>query len=420
MKLNVDKLFQKKYEESDFNIPSDVWNNIQIRLKKRRLIAKIKPLIAISIFVLLTSVIIYSSSEKKSTVIFHEKQNASSKKITSDRSKDRKENQIEILSTSKPKGEPLKKVKSQSEKKVFVIAQKEKRTFPISEKKNNPPITRKKKAIKVDKKEPLKEKETPKTEKELVKKIPIKKPDSLKTLKKNEIPQAREKRWSITPVFGIFNTRRYDEISISLDDDFADNPSYGLPSLSYGYEITYKISNKFSIRTGVVLKEVRFIVKNLFLTDITGYNASDIEYISDYPLRFSNTNLNASGESNAEEVDLVQTIGYTEVPVGFRYALYNKSNFTTNLVFGFSFLHLKKNEIRTKTGYFSEVIAKSNNLLSTSLSYNLGLDVDYNISERFVFNAAILFKKHFNTYLNLNNTTGPFTQGIHVGVGYRF
>ena len=46
MKLNVDKLFQKKYEESDFNIPSDVWNNIQIRLKKRRLIAKIKPLIA--------------------------------------------------------------------------------------------------------------------------------------------------------------------------------------------------------------------------------------------------------------------------------------------------------------------------------------------------------------------------------------
>lgn len=420
MKLNVDKLFQKKYEELEFNVPSDVWNNIQVRLKKRSLVAKIKTFTAIGFFGLLTSVIIYSSSEQKSPIKFHGKENGPSKIMTPDTSEKHKEDQIEILSPAAEKDENSKNITSQSEKNVFIIAQEEKRTFSISKKKSNQSITGKRTTVNVDKKETLKEKETPKTEKKPIKKIPHKKSDTLKPQKKNEIPQAKEKKWSITPVFGIFNTKKYDEISISLDDDFAENTSFGLPSLSYGYEITYKISNKLSIRSGIVLKEVRFIVKNLFLTDITGYNASDIEYIPDYPFRFSTSNLNASGELNAQEVDLVQTIGYMEVPVGFRYALYNKSNFTTNLVFGFSFLHLNKNEIRTKTGYFSEVIAKSNNLLNSSLSYNLGLDVDYNLSERFVFNAAIMFKKHFNTYLNLNNTTGPFTRGIHVGVGYRF
>ena len=137
-------------------------------------------------------------------------------------------------------------------------------------------------------------------------------------------------------------------------------------------------------------------------------------------VRFSTSNINLSGDPGAQSVSLVQTIGYTEFPLEIRYAVYNKPKLKANFIVGLSFLYLEKNEIRSKTGLFSERIASVNNLLDSSLSYNFGLDIDYDLSKRFVFNAAIMLKKHFNTYSNYNNKTGPFVRGIHAGIGYKF
>ena len=48
-----------------------------------------------------------------------------------------------------------------------------------------------------------------------------------------------------------------------------------------------------------------------------------------------------------------------EMPFELKYRMFGSSKFNTNLIGGFSFLYLNKNEIRAKTDIFSRSIGKS-------------------------------------------------------------
>lgn len=445
MKINIDKLFQNKIKESRITAPSKLWSAIETKLKRRRMLRLLSWFIGVSFVSLMSFMFLFFQAEKKSTAdttkISTSKEYSKNKIETSIDNKDAvsekfEKNQIKNnkkkvvnrnLSTNITKGKAIYVNKTTDVKNIQLAAKKVETTSFTSESKNNQHKKNKKIISGLPKKHPVKQEKSFGSKNDSLNSLALKKIDSSKVLNKNAVineekPVVTEKnrKWSITPIFGVFNSSRYSEISLALDNSFEDNSSVGLPSISFGYKLAYEVSDKLSLQLGIVSKEVRFLTKDLFLTDITDFNSSNIVYNPGVLVRFSTSNINLSGDPGAQSVSLVQTIGYTEFPLEIRYAVYNKPKLKANFIVGLSFLYLEKNEIRSKTGLFSERIASVNNLLDSSLSYNFGLDIDYDLSKRFVFNAAIMLKKHFNTYSNYNNKTGPFVRGIHAGIGYKF
>ena len=162
---------------------------------------------------------------------------------------------------------------------------------------------------------------------------------------------------------------------------------------------------------------MRFLTEDLFLSEfIPDVNPTNIIYNPGVEVRFSNT----PDIVGSESVSLSQSILYMEMPFEFKYRMFGDSKFNTNVVGGFSFLYLNKNEIRAKSNTSSRSIGKAGNLLTTSTSLNIGLDVEYHLSKRLVLNSAVMFKKHYNTYKDYNNEYSPYNVGMHVGIGYKF
>ena len=154
-------------------------------------------------------------------------------------------------------------------------------------------------------------------------------------------------------------------------------------------------------------------IRDRFIPDV---NPTNIIYNPGVEVRFSNT----PEIGGSESANLTQTIVYMEMPFELKYRMFGDSKFNTNIVGGFSFLYLNKNEIRAKTNMFSRKIGKASNVLTTSTSLNIGLDLEYHLSNRLVFNSAVMYKKHYNTYKDFNNKYSPYNVGMHVGIGYKF
>ena len=236
----------------------------------------------------------------------------------------------------------------------------------------------------------------------------------------------KSRRWNIIPVFGISNTGRLSKNVSTLgtlravtypNEYFDDNKSSGSISYTYGFNVVFRATNRISIQTGVFSKELRFLTENLFLSEfIPDVNPTNIIYNPGVEVRFSNT----PDIGGSESASLTQTIVYMEMPFELKYRMFGSSKFNTNLVGGFSFLYLNKNEIRAKTNTSSRSIGRASNVLTTSTSLNIGLDVEYHLSKRLIFNSAVMYKKHYNTYKDYNNEYSPYNVGVHVGIGYKF
>ena len=179
----------------------------------------------------------------------------------------------------------------------------------------------------------------------------------------------------------------------------------------------FRATNRISIQTGVFSKELRFLTEGLFLSEfIPDVNPTNIIYNPGVEVRFSNT----PDIVGSESVSLSQSIVYMEMPFELKYRMFGSSKFNTNLIGGFSFLYLNKNEIRAKSNLLSREIGKASNVLTTSTTLNIGLDVEYHLSNRWVLNSAVMYKKHYNTYEDYNNEYSPYNVGMHVGIGYKF
>jgi len=421
MQISLDKLFQKKIQTSEVNLPSEVWIAIETKLRKRRRVRIFWSVFGISFVILIISILVFYPPKKELPINFHKNTNL----------KELKDEQVK----TKKKSNLIKDLKNKKTKKIFSPVSNisvEKRSElsnsqnynTIKTKDNNKlESNRHKKAYDYNKTEEiLKDDSFQKDKKSISVKKKINKIDSLAhKRRKDSLPVKNEKKWIVTPVFGFSNSGRFTKNSSVIDSRFDDNPSSGLISKLFGYKIGFKLSDKVYLQTGIISKELSFITKELFLKGIKGNNSLlNVNYDPDVLIRFSNNNRNLPGEPEAQKSDLIQTIGYLELPIEIKYRLYNKSKFRTNFIGGLSLLYLNKNEILAKTDLFTKKIATANNLSTYSVSFNIGLDIDYNLSRRFVFNTAIMFKKHYQTYNRYSDKTAPFVIGIHTGIGYRF
>ncbi|HZH70454.1 MAG TPA: hypothetical protein VFD80_08395, partial [Flavobacteriaceae bacterium] len=110
---------------------------------------------------------------------------------------------------------------------------------------------------------------------------------------------------------------------------------------------------------------------------------------------------------------------YYEIPLELEYAIIN-TKFGVNLIGGVSTLFLGNNEISVKSENFSSALGEANNLSNVSFSTNVGLGLDYKLSQRFIFNMEPMFKYQINPYTDSSVNFKPYYLGVYSGLSFKF
>ncbi|PKV48957.1 outer membrane protein with beta-barrel domain [Aquimarina sp. MAR_2010_214] len=242
------------------------------------------------------------------------------------------------------------------------------------------------------------------------------------------------KKWNVAPnVAPVY----YSSIGngSSIDSQFADNNKNGQVNMSYGVHVSYAINKRFSVRSGVNKVDLSYNTEGVgFSPSAVGQNLENVNYNStagailisdignvrntDIGAEFSDINRNAINQKQNAGL-LNQSIAYLEVPLEMKYALVDKK-IGVNMIGGISTLFLQDNEISIEAGDFETPIGEASNLNDVSFSGNIGLGVDYKISDQFEINLEPIFKYQFNAFNDNANNFKPYYFGVYTGVSIKF
>ena len=105
MQISLDKLFQKKIQTSEVNLPSEVWIAIETKLRKRRRVRIFWSVFGISFVILIISILVFYPPKKELPINFHKNTNL----------KELKDEQVK----TKKKSNLIKDLKNKKTKKIF-------------------------------------------------------------------------------------------------------------------------------------------------------------------------------------------------------------------------------------------------------------------------------------------------------------
>ncbi|WP_103068926.1 outer membrane beta-barrel protein [Aquimarina sediminis] len=239
------------------------------------------------------------------------------------------------------------------------------------------------------------------------------------------------KKWNISPNIApvYYNTIGNGS---SIDKQFADNSKDGQVNISYGVQVSYALNDKFSVRSGVHKVDLSYNTEGVgFSPSAIGQNLENVDYnttagailISDIGRRPSSSEFSEISRNAVDRTQnpglLNQSIGYIEVPLEMEYAIIDKK-IGVNMIGGVSTLFLQNNEVSIEAGDFETPIGSANNLNDVSFSGNIGLGVDYQLSDHLEVNLEPIFKYQFNAVNNSADTFRPYYFGVYTGVSIKF
>ena len=240
-----------------------------------------------------------------------------------------------------------------------------------------------------------------------------------------------EHRWNVAPNVAPVYYSSLDNGS-SIDPSFADNPQKGDVNMSYGVQVSYALSNRLSVRTGVNNVDLSYSTSGVEVgTGPVAFALSSVDYggrnvvitVVDKGALATAAPSNGFGDirpkSTQGDARLIQNINYYEVPVELKYAVID-SKLGVNVVGGVSTLFLGSNEISVKADNFNTVLGDANNLSSVSFSTNVGLGLDYKLSKKFTFNIEPMFKYQLNPYTDSSVNFKPYYLGVYSGLSFKF
>jgi hypothetical protein len=240
-----------------------------------------------------------------------------------------------------------------------------------------------------------------------------------------------DNRWEVAPNFAPVYYNSLSEGS-SIDASFSDNSKSADVNFSYGVGVSYAISERLSIRSGISTVDVSYSTGGLELGEgpvssalkNVDYNRSQIVTIpldrGTFAAQNSGGGLdNVSLKSTNGDVFVNQNINYYEVPLELKYALFN-SKLGVSLIGGVSTFFLGDNEVSVSAGSFNETLGEANNLTNVSFSTNVGLGFDYKFSKKFKFNVEPMFKYQLNPYTDSSVSYQPYILGVYTGFSFKF
>lgn len=236
--------------------------------------------------------------------------------------------------------------------------------------------------------------------------------------------EKNSRRWQITPnVAPVY----YNSVNggSSIDPSFAQNPVYGDINMSYGVQVSYAVSNRLNIRTGINAVDLQYATGDIIpATGPASRGLKGVNYHSNAMIitavpKFGNHSEELTLKSGTSDARLVQSINYVEVPLEVSYAILN-DRFGVQLIGGMSTLLLGTNEISIQSPEYNTSLGAANNLSSLSFSTNIGLGINYQLSSRFKFSLEPMFKYQLNPYSDSSVDFKPYYMGIYSGLSFRF
>ncbi len=198
---------------------------------------------------------------------------------------------------------------------------------------------------------------------------------------------------------------------------------------SYGVRLAMNISEKVKIRSGISRVDLSYSSSGLGYRTATGIysvrnaslvrvNDTDVKMVTGGVDGRTRSSTNRTPSGIITQGNLNQKMGYIEVPVEFEINLVEKK-LELNLIGGGSTLFLDENEVTLNTGNISAA-GKAENLNDVSFSANLGLGLDYNLSEKFKLNLEPILKYQINTFDRPTGDVQPYFFGVYTGFSFKF
>lgn len=253
----------------------------------------------------------------------------------------------------------------------------------------------------------------------------------------NTVKQAETitNKWSfgaaVAPVY--FNGLGSDSPIHSI---FSQNNKSGNVNLSYGLQVAYNVTKKIKVRSGIHrvnfgydTEQISFTAaginsSNNALIDNINYNQSARSIVvanspktQSADAALSNTDLVA--DSPGFDGNMVQQMGYVEIPLEVSYSLLQKK-FGLQLIGGFSSLLLVDNAITLETQDLVTEVGQANNLNNTNFSTNIGLGINYKFTKKLQLNVEPMFKYQLSTFSSADGNFNPYTIGVYSGLNFKF
>ncbi|MEE9348914.1 MAG: hypothetical protein V3U80_02595 [Flavobacteriaceae bacterium] len=219
-----------------------------------------------------------------------------------------------------------------------------------------------------------------------------------------------------------------------IDASIANSEKAGSVSYSYGMKVAYKLTNKWSLQSGINNLDLSYRTRDIkavsqqvsynmppsnINTEISSNNPTTNNQITIIPKETNGSVSPYFGTATIIPGDIKQDLSYTEIPLELKYNLLGK-NLQLQLTGGFSTLFLQKNKITLENNINSLELGEASNLNDLNFTANLGLDVDFKVSNNWYMNFTPSFKYHLNTFSHSSGGFKPYSLGFYTGMNYKF
>lgn len=259
----------------------------------------------------------------------------------------------------------------------------------------------------------------------------------------DEIEQGREKeavaknnkdKWSVGPSIAPVYFDSFGEGS-PIHSNFVPNSKSGNVSLSYGVSVSYNVTKKLSIRSG--LHKVDYGYDTNEITFSSSLEGSTNRLIDNIDYARTSRNLVVQSKANgrytsnemaamdiaAENPSLdgrmVQQFGYLEVPLELNYAIVD-SKLGIHIIGGVSSLFLVNNSVTLESESLALDMGDANNINNINFSTNIGVGINYRFTPKTQLNLEPVFKYQLNTFSETAGSFQPFSVGIYSGLSFKF
>lgn len=215
-----------------------------------------------------------------------------------------------------------------------------------------------------------------------------------------------------------------------IDPQFKDNSKSGDVNLSYGVQVSYAVSDKLKVRTGVSNVDLSYGTNDIsFSPDIAATRLAGVAYNSNGKFlsvtdRVSQQELVAlsdfqGGGNNFSNGSISQRVGYIEVPIEAVYVVSDK-RLGVEVIGGVSTLFVNDNEIAVESDGLRTPIGESSSLNEVSFTTNVGIGLNYKVTENVHINMEPTLKYQLNAFDSSAGNFKPYYVGLYTGVSYRF
>ncbi len=247
------------------------------------------------------------------------------------------------------------------------------------------------------------------------------------------VAENEQGKWSVGPAVAPVYFDAIGEGS-PIHSNFAPNNKSGNLNLSYGLAVTYQISDRLAVRSGVHRVDYGYDTDDISFssspTESTNGEIANINYSQASRSIVVQSNAKEEAPNNSETFDvlapsaeldgrMVQQMGYVEVPVELSYSLVNRK-FGVNLIGGFSSLFLVDNAVSLESQGLITEMGEANNVNNVNFSANAGIGLDYKFSPKIRLSLEPVFKYQLNTFSDTSGNFRPYTIGVYSGVNFRF